>query len=106
MAAQSVTTRINELSSKRLLPLEMITFIVEKKPADVRLLRATTVGLYGLSIDGSTQSPAAVSTFQTALSSDPALERVEVPVNRARDNVTTFTFLVTFRPNTLVPATQ
>lgn len=106
MAAQSLTTRINELSSKRLLPLEMITFVFEKKPVDVRLVRTTTVGLYGLSIEGSTQSPTAVSTFQTALSADPAMEKVEVRDNRSRDNVTTFTFVVTFRPDAIVPATQ
>lgn len=106
MAAQSVTTRINELSSKRLLPLEMITFVVSKKPADVRLVRSSSIGLYGLSTEATTTVPASVSAFQSALSADPALEKVEVRDQRSRDNVMTFTLMVTFRPGALTPATE
>lgn len=106
MAAQSVTTRINELSSKRLLPLEMITFVVAKKPADVRLVRSSTIGLYGLSTEATTTVPASVSAFQSALAADPALEKVEVRDQRSRDNVMTFTLVVTFRPGALTPAIE
>ncbi|ACB74892.1 hypothetical protein [Opitutus terrae] len=106
MSAQSLTTRINELSSKRLLPLEMITFVVGKKPADVTLVRTSSVGLYGLTVEATTPNPASVSAFRTALSSDPGLEKVDVLDQRARDNVTNFSFALTFRPGTIKPATQ
>lgn len=106
MAAQNLTTRINDLSTKRLLPLEMVSFVVAKKPADVALVRTSTVGLYGMNIDATTASPASVSAFQTALSSSPELETVEVPDQRSRDNVMTFTIRVVFRPGALEPATQ
>lgn len=105
MAAQSVTTRINELSSKRLLPMEMIMFVVAKKPADVLFVRTYTTGMYSLSIDATTASPGSVSAFQKALSGDPALEKVEVGGQRTVDNVMTFTLSVTFRPGQLKPAT-
>lgn len=105
MTAQSLTTRINELSTKRLLPFEMIMFVMEKRPADVTFLRAATTGLYGLNVDAYTASPAAASAFQSALSGEAALERVEIRDQRTRDNVMTFTLAVTFRPDAIKPAT-
>ena len=99
--AQSVTTRINDLSTKRLLPFEMILQVMGPKPASVRFLRAQTVGLYGLSVEAESTSPAGPSAYQSGLSALPAIEKVEVREQRARDNLMTFTLAVTFRPETV-----
>ncbi len=104
MTAQSLTTRINELSTKRLLPFEMISTVVAKKPGDVTFQRTATSGLYGLNVEAYTASPGSVSAFQSALSQDPAVERVEVRDQRTRDNVMTFTLAVTFRADAIKPA--
>lgn len=111
MTAQSVTTRINELSTKRLLPFEMIDVAQSALPSTptgepmVQFLRASTVGLNGLSVEAQSTSPAAPSAYQSALSALPTVEKVEVRDQRARDNVMTFTLVVTFRPETIKPNT-
>jgi len=105
MTAQSLATRIDELSTKRLLPLEMISLVSEKKPAAIQFLRATTNGLYTLTVDAQTTSPGDVAVFRSALGDQPACEKVEVRDQRTRDNLMTFTLVVTFRPEAVKPAT-
>ena len=104
MTAQNLATRTNELSTKRLLPLEMISLITEKKPAVIQFLRATTGGLYTLTVDAQTTSPNDVAAFRSALAELPACEKVEVRDQRTRDNLMTFTFVITFHPEALKPA--
>lgn len=103
MTAQNLTTRIRELSTRRLLPFEMILRVSEKKPEAVQFLRTTTNGLYTLTVDAKSTSPTAVSGYQTLLTEQPFAEKVEVRDQRSRDNVMTFTLIVTFRPNSLSP---
>ena len=105
MTQQSLTTHINELSTKRLLPLEMISLVSGTiRPVSIQFLRATTDGLYTLKVDAQTTSPAEVSTFRSALGDLPACEKVEVRDQRTRDNVMTFTLVITFHPEALKPA--
>lgn len=105
MTAQNLSTRVNELSSKRLLPLEMISLVSGAiKPASVQFLRATTVGLYALEVQAQTTSPGEVSTFRSALADLPSCEKVEVRDQRTRDNLMSFTLVITFRAGALKPA--
>ncbi len=104
MTAQSLTTRINELSTKRLLPFEMLAVVAEKKPKEVTFVRTTTNGLYGMNVEAYATAPSAVSAFQSALNGQPALASVEVRDQRTRDNVMNFTVVVTFKPELLKPA--
>jgi hypothetical protein len=102
--AQTLATHIDELSTKRLLPFEMISLVSSAKPAEVRFLRTATDGLYTLIIDAESTSPAAVSAYQAALTAQTAYEHVEVRDQRTRDNVMNFTVAVTFKPVALKPA--
>lgn len=105
MTAQNLTTRVNELSTKRLLPLEMISLVSAKKPATIQFLRATTTGLYTLTVDAQTAAPAEVAVFRSALVDQPGCEKIEVRDQRTRDNLMTFTLVITFKPEALKPAT-
>ena len=105
MTAQSLATRTDELSTKRLLPLEMISMVSERKPAVIQFLRATTSGLYTLTVDAQTASPGDVAAFRSALAEQPGCEKVEVRDQRTRDNLMTFTLVITFKPEALKPAT-
>jgi hypothetical protein len=104
MTAQNLATRVNELSTKRLLPLEMISAVSEKKPVAIQFLRATTSGLYTLTVEAQTTAPGEVAVFRSALGDLPVCETVEVRDQRTRDNLMTFTLAVTFRPDALKPA--
>ncbi|MEO6874275.1 MAG: hypothetical protein ABI222_05590 [Opitutaceae bacterium] len=105
MTAQSLANRTNELSTKRLLPLEMLSVATEKKPSVIQFLRATTNGLYTLTVDAQTTSPNDVAAFRSALGEEPACAKVEVRDQRTRDNLMTFTLVITFKPDVLKPAT-
>ena len=102
--AQALTTHINELSTKRLLPIEMMTPLVEKKPGEIRFLQTATDGLYTLTINAESTSPAAVSTYQTILGKEPSIDKVEVRDQRTRDNVMSFQLKVTYKPDQIKPA--
>jgi hypothetical protein len=105
--AQNVTTRINELSTKRLLPFEMIELVSgEPRPGTVQFMRASTVGLYGLNVEAQSTSPEAPSAYQSAVAALPAVEKVEIRDQRARDNLMTFTLAVTFRPENIKPGVR
>lgn len=102
--AQSLAIRINELSTKRLLPLEMLAKVSDKRPDGLYFSKTSTSGLYGLTIEAYTSSPATVSTFQSALVGQPDFESVEIRDQRTRDNVMNFTVVVSFKPGAVKPA--
>lgn len=103
-AAQNLTTRINELSTKRLLPFEMLDIVGPARPPNaIQFVRVATNGLYTLNIEARTTQPAALATYRAALSALPAVERVDVPDQRTRDNTINFTVAVTFKPEMLKP---
>lgn len=103
-AAQNLTTRIHELSTRRLLPFEMLDIVGPARPPNaIQFLRVSTGGLNNLTIEARTTQPAAVSAYRAALSALPQVERVDVPDQRARDNTINFTVVVTFKPEMLRP---
>jgi hypothetical protein len=97
--------RIEELSTRRLLPLEMITVVGEKLPgSNIQFLRTVTKGLYVLEIEGQTNATTDVFKYQAALKDLPACEQVELGQTTDRGGVTRFTLTVTFKPAVLQPA--
>jgi hypothetical protein len=107
MTAQNLSYRVNELSTKRLLPLEMLTTIVgshnEIKPASVQLTRLYTSGQLGLTIEAQTTNAADINVYQNAISALPAVAKVEPKTPRSQNNVTNFTLVITFKPGVLKP---
>jgi hypothetical protein len=103
-AANKLVDSIGARSTDRLMPFEMITIVSSVKPASVQFIRATTDGNYTLEIEAQTNSPGDVGGYQTALNGLPACSNVEVSDQRTRDGVSTFKFVVTFKPEALKPA--
>lgn len=105
-AAQGVTMRINELSTKRLLPFEMLAAVSVSKPAEIWFIQTSTEGLYGLNVRATSNSPAAVSTYRETLAALPDIEKVDIREQQTRDSAMSFTLVVTFKPAALKPAAQ
>ena len=109
MAQQTLATRIEELSTKRLRPFEMITLVhIEgnpgtKKPDSIQFLRTTTSGLYVLQIEAQTKIGGDLALYQAALRANSAVASVEVTRQELRDATTSFTLVVTFKPEALTP---
>jgi hypothetical protein len=108
MSDQELAYRIDELSTKRLLPLEMISIVAAKKPAMMQFLRATatTSSLYTIQIEAQTTNAGEIGGFKTALEAVPGCDHVEIRDQVLRNNIASFTLLVTFKPSALPPATS
>lgn len=98
--AHSLTSRIDELTHRRLRFFEMLAAINEPRPRSIQFTRTGTSGRNALEIEASTSSADDVTNYEAALQKLPALERVEVRDLRARDGVTTFGLIVTFKADT------
>jgi hypothetical protein len=101
--AQTLAARIEDLSNRRLLPLEMLTVVSEQRPPTVQFLRTATKGLLTLELEAQTPNAADAGAFETALRKLAEVERVETREMRSRDGVTTFLLAVTFKPGALRP---
>ena len=96
--AQNLAERIDELSTKRLQPFEMISAISQQKPASVVFLSTTAKDLYTLEVEAQTNVSADLITYRDMLMGLPTCEKVEIQDQRTRDGTATFRLLVTFKP--------
>jgi len=99
MTSQTLATRIDELSTKRLLPFEMLAVINTVRPRTIQFMRTVTSGLHTLEIEAQTSSSGDIDVFRSALNRLPSCERAEVLDPRSRDGLSTFRVLVTFKPD-------
>jgi hypothetical protein len=101
---QSLAHHIEELSTRRLMPIRMLEIVNEKRPRTIQFLRAATKGLYVLEIEGQTNATPDVFNYQAALKELPACALVELGQTVDRGGITRFTLTVTFKPEALRPA--
>ncbi len=109
MEEQELAGRIEELSTKRLLPLEMISIaspavVTPKDPAGIQFISATASALDTIQIEAQTNNAGEIPGYKTALEKTPGVDRVEITGQRARDNIVSFTLVITFKPGVLTPA--
>jgi hypothetical protein len=104
---QSLANRIEELSTHRLLPLEMISLVGTKlKGSNIQFLRTSTQGLNTLEIEGQTNSAPDVYNYQAALKELPACDHVELGQTTDRGGITRFILTITFKPGAVQPASS
>ncbi|HEY0943644.1 MAG TPA: hypothetical protein VGD81_00190 [Opitutaceae bacterium] len=96
--AQTLATRIEDLSTKRLRPFEMIAIVNEPRPESIQFLSTSTRGLYTLEVQAQTNAQNEVEPYRVALNALPACQTVEVQDLRDRGGLTTFKLVVTFKP--------
>ena len=98
MTSQSLATRIEELSSKRLMPFEMLALLNTQRPHTIQFMRTVTSGLYTLEVRAQTNSSGDIDVFRSALNKLPECEKAEVLDPTSRDGISTFRLVVTFKP--------
>lgn len=105
--AQSLGTRIEEMSRRRLRPFEMLAVLNSVRPGGVIFTRSVTNGQGSIEIEAQTANADAVGAFESALRTLPAIETLEVRDLRLREGLTTFQLAATFREGSLagVPGT-
>jgi hypothetical protein len=103
--AQKLATRIEELSTKRLLPLEMME-VTRKKPEGIQWTRVTTTGRNTLVIEAKTTNALDIGVYKAALRSLPECESAETTRETLLTNgTTTFILTVTFKSGAVKPET-
>jgi hypothetical protein len=113
LEAQANASRITDLATKRLLPMEMVTRLVgvngELLPAGILFTRARTVpasGIYTLVVEATTNNSSQVSAYQSTLENLHIFENVYTQITKTIGDTATFTLTVTFKPGVVKPSTS
>ena len=107
MGAQARAIRIDDLSTKRLLPLEMLSMVSAKKPTSILFVSARTdiADRDRLIVEAKAENSAEIDIFKSALQSSPEYSEVEVSNQRSSTGASaTFTLSVNFKPGVVKPA--
>ena len=96
--AQSMSKRLEDISTQRLLPFEMLNVLNDKRPAGLEFNTVTTNGLWQLDIRGQANSADDTSTFESEIRKINGVEKVEVLEKTTRDRMTVFHYQVSFKP--------
>ena len=67
---------------------------------------STTMGLYTLRIDAQTPNSGDLDVFRNALRDLPVVADVRVDNPQSRNGITTFTLVITFKPDAVKPLAQ
>lgn len=100
-ADQATAARIEDVRTKSPQALEMLALANEHRPATVEFTRISCKANSGLEVEARTTNPSDISSFEKALKETPEIAAVASKDMRARDNYTTFTFTITFKPDLL-----
>ncbi len=106
MNAQTLAVKIDELSTKRLLPLEMVSRASTTKPDSIRFVRVTTTDLYSIDVEATTMRPQDITSYQAALRQRPDLSKADIQNQVLSNGVATFHLVLTFKPDMLKASTS
>ena len=103
------TNKIEELATKRLMPLEMVAQLTgterELMPPEIQFthIRADqSRGLYTVFIEGRTTNASQVNVYEAALRKLPTIEKVDAPITGLRGDQTKFALTAVFKPGALL----
>jgi hypothetical protein len=106
MASQALANRIDELATKRMLPFEMITYLVidNRKPPEITFKRATVTGISTITISAVSTNVSQVPVYIATLNKLPIVASAVSSEENVRGDTETFNLTVTFKPDALKPA--
>jgi hypothetical protein len=108
-ATKATSDEIARVTARRLLPLEMLNLVRQKRPENTVLLNAITKinvadNSYSLQANGTTTVPDEVAAFKAALDSIPDCT-ADIQTENQQQDTTRFTVLVTFAGEAVQPET-
>ena len=114
-ASQAITSRILELGVKRLLPMEMLALVNEKRPAtveftniqcEIKKAKDSTIAKPMMTVDAKTPNAGDISDFLKAVQSMPEVEAATNSEPRVRETSTTFRIEITFKQAVLLKTAE
>ena len=114
-ASQAITSRILELGVKRLLPMEMLALVNEKRPAtveftniqcEIKKAKDSTIAKPMMTVDAKTPNAGDISDFLKAVQAMPEVEAATNSEPRVRETSTTFRIEITFKQAVLLKTAE
>ena len=114
-ASQAITSRILELGVKRLLPIEMLALVNEKRPAtveftniqcEIKKAKDSTIAKPMMTVDAKTPNAGDISDFLKAVQAMPEVEGATNSEPRVRDTSTTFRIEIIFKQAVLLKTAE
>lgn len=114
-ASQGITSRILELGVKRLLPMEMLALVNERRPAtveftnihcEIKKAKDSAIAKPTMTVDAKTPNAGDISDFLKAVQAMPEVEAVTSKEPRVRETSTTFSLEITFKQPALLKAAE
>ena len=99
--AQTLSTRIEEMTQRHLMPLEMLAVVNQNRPASITFTRSTTSGLNAMEIELTTANATDMDQYETVLRAAPELAGIESQFQGLREGISTYRLTVTFKPGAL-----
>lgn len=96
--AQTLATRIEDLTARQERPFEWLALVSAARPRAIQFIRVVSNNDRSLVIDAQTPDAAAVGTYEAALRQREDLEQVETRDLRSREGMTSFVLAVRFKP--------
>jgi hypothetical protein len=113
MTSQDLANRIDDLVTKRLLPMEMVTTLVgtdaKRKPEEIVFTKVQTLpsgGLFTLYVEGYTDNVALLPIYEAELKKLTEVENVKLEPLSSRGNRQLFKITANFKPEALKPSTS
>lgn len=114
-ASQAITSRILELGVKRLLPMEMLALVNEKRPAtveftniqcEIKKAKDSTIAKPMMTVDAKTPNAGDISDFLKAVQAMPEVEAATNSEPRVRETSTTFRIEIIFKQAVLLKTAE
>ena len=114
-ASQAITLRILELGVKRLLPMEMLALVNEKRPAtveftniqcEIKKAKDSTIAKPMMTVDAKTPNAGDISDFLKAVQAMPEVEAATNSEPRVRETSTTFRIEIIFKQAVLLKTAE
>jgi hypothetical protein len=113
MTSQELANRIDDLVTKRLLPMEMVTTLVgtdtKRKPEEIVFTKIQTLpgsGLFTLYIEGYTDNVALLPIYESELKKLIEVDNAKLEVLPSSGNRQRFKITASFKPEALKPSTS
>ncbi len=105
-AQHELANRIDEITTKRLLPIEMVIASAGAKPDDITFTQAVadrSRGLHTLIVQGTTANAGQINAYEAALRAQPGVESAVASIQQMQNDRTRFQLTVVFKPEALKP---
>jgi hypothetical protein len=101
-----LANRIDEIATKRLLPIEMVDASASAKPDEIVFTQAVadrSRGLHTLVVQGTTASPDKINAYEAALRGAATVQSAVASIRQMQNDRTRFELTIVFKPDALKP---